>query len=136
MVGAGSGTVLAGADPNDGSGDHDTALHAYGTRDGRSSWQLRAPAGQEYGFPKIADGRVYVVRQPFLTEGDTGRRIHADLLVLDADTGRLLHTLRLPSMTAPDDYDYFVKLDIVDVADGAVSIGWRDGEGDLLIATD
>ncbi|MHB9847665.1 PQQ-binding-like beta-propeller repeat protein [Streptomyces krungchingensis] len=136
VIAAGSGTVLAGTDPNDGSADHDTLLHAYNTLDGRSFWQVRASAGQEYGLAKIADGRVYVVRQPFLTETDTGRRIHADLLVLDAGTGRLLHTLRLPSMTVPDDYDYFVKLDILHIADGAVSIGWRDGEGDLLIATD
>ncbi|MFE7155191.1 PQQ-binding-like beta-propeller repeat protein [Streptomyces sp. NPDC057636] len=136
VVAGGSGTALSGTDPKEGSEDHDTLLRAYGTRDGQPSWQLRAPTGQEYGFPEIADGRVYVVRQPFLTEADTGRQIHADLLTLDADTGRLLHTLRLPSMTAPDDYDYFVKLDILDIADGAVSIGWRDGEGDLLIATD
>lgn len=39
-------------------------------------------------------------------------------------------------MTVPDDSDYFVKLDIRDLADGAVTIGWRDHEGDLLIATD
>jgi hypothetical protein len=39
-------------------------------------------------------------------------------------------------MTAPDDSDYFGKLDILDTADGAVSIGWRDGGGHLLIATD
>ncbi|WP_435226636.1 hypothetical protein [Streptomyces sp. Tue6028] len=126
---------MSGIDPKGGSGDHDTVLHAFGTRDGQSSWQLWAPAGQEYGLAKIADGRVYVVRQPLLTETDTGRRIHADLLVLDAGTGRLLHTLRLPSMTVPDDYDSFVKLDILDAADGALSVGWRDGEGDLLIAT-
>ncbi|WP_345654875.1 outer membrane protein assembly factor BamB family protein [Streptomyces siamensis] len=136
VVAAGSGIVVSGTDPKDGSEDHDTLLHAYGTRDGQSSWRLRAPAGQEYGFPQIADGRVYVVRQPFLTEGEAGRRIHADLLVLDADTGRLLHTLRLPSMATLDDDDYFEKLDVLDVADGAVSIGWRDGAGDLLIATD
>ncbi|MEU9214260.1 hypothetical protein AB0D27_41860 [Streptomyces sp. NPDC048415] len=120
----------------EGSEDHDTLLHAYDTRDGQRSWQLQAPTGQEHGFPEIADGRVYVVRQLFLTEADTGSRIHADLLILDADTGRLLHTLRLPAMTAPDDSDYFGKLDILDTADGAVSIGWRDGGGHLLIATD
>ncbi|MEV8433119.1 PQQ-binding-like beta-propeller repeat protein [Streptomyces chartreusis] len=136
VVAGGSGTVLSGTDPQEGSEDHDTLLRAYGTRDGHLSWQLRAPAGQEYGFPEIADGRVYVVRQPYLTGADTGRRIHADLLVLDADTGHLLHTLRLPTMTTPDDYDHFVKLDVLDVADGAVSIGWRDSQGDLLIATD
>ncbi|MER5402274.1 PQQ-binding-like beta-propeller repeat protein [Streptomyces sp. NPDC002599] len=136
VVAAGSGTVLSGTDPEEGSEDHDTLLQAYDIREGRSSWQLRAPASQEYGFPKIADGRVYVVRQPFLTEADSGRRIRADLLILDADSGRLLHTLRLPAMTTPDDFDYFEKLDILHTADGAVSIGWRDGEGDLLIATD
>ncbi|WP_326784834.1 PQQ-binding-like beta-propeller repeat protein [Streptomyces sp. NBC_00151] len=135
VVAAGSGTVLSGTDPEEDSEDHDTLLQAYDIRDGRTSWQLRAPAGQEYGFPEIADGRVYVVRQPFLAEADAGRRIRADLLILDADSGRLLHTLRLPAMTTPDDPDYFEKLDILNTADGAVSIGWRDGEGDLLIAT-
>ncbi|WP_369254778.1 PQQ-binding-like beta-propeller repeat protein [Streptomyces sp. R35] len=135
-VAGGSGTVLSGTDPKEGSEDHDTLLHAYDTRDGQPSWQLRAPTGQEYGLPEIADGRVYVVRQPFLTGADAGRRIRADLLILDADTGRLLHTLRLPAMTAPDDSDDFEKLDILDTADGAVSIGWRDSYGDLLIATD
>ncbi|AWE50257.1 hypothetical protein DC008_11340 [Streptomyces nigra] len=136
VVAAGSGTVLSATDPKDGSEDHDTLLRAYNTLDGQPSWQLRAPTGQEYGFPKIADGRVYVVRQPFLTAADAGRRVHADLLILDAGTGHLLHTLRLPAMTAPDETDDFEKLNVRDTADGAVSISWRDGSGDLLIATD
>ncbi|MET8860253.1 hypothetical protein [Streptomyces sp. NPDC004579] len=86
--------------------------------------------------PEIADGRVYVVRQPFLTEADKGRRIHTELLVLDADTGRPLHTLKLPSMKAPDASDDDKELDILDIADGALSIGWRGGGGGLLIAFD
>ncbi|WP_371794938.1 PQQ-binding-like beta-propeller repeat protein [Streptomyces sp. NBC_01718] len=135
-VAAGGGTVLTATDPEDRSEDHDTLLRAYGTGDGHLAWQLRAPTGQEYGLPKIADGRVYVVRQPFLAEADARRRIRADLLVLDAGTGRLLHTLRLPTMTVPDADDYDVKLDVGDFADGAVAIRWRDDEGDLLIATD
>ncbi|MFJ9814704.1 PQQ-binding-like beta-propeller repeat protein [Streptomyces sp. NPDC101151] len=135
VVAAGSGTVVSGTDPKERSKDHDTLLRAYDTRDGQPSWRLRAPSGQEYGFPKVADGRVYVVRQPFLTAADAGRRIHADLLVLDAGTGHLLHTLRLPAMTTHNDVDDSEKLDILDTADGAVSIGWRYG-GDLLIATD
>ncbi|MGW6791479.1 hypothetical protein [Streptomyces chartreusis] len=38
-----------------------------------------------------------------------------DLLGLDADTGHLLRTLRLPPITTPDDYDDFVKLGIRDI---------------------
>ncbi|MEU1501774.1 PQQ-binding-like beta-propeller repeat protein [Streptomyces sp. NPDC005732] len=133
-VAAGGGIVLSAIDPGDRSEeDHDTLLRAYGTRDGHLSWQLRAPTGQEYGFPEIADGRVYVVRQPFLTGKDTGRRIRADLIVLDAGTGRLLHTLRLPALTVPDESK---GLDVRDFGDGAVSIGWRDDEGGVLIAAD
>ncbi|MGD1221721.1 PQQ-binding-like beta-propeller repeat protein [Streptomyces krungchingensis] len=133
-VAAGGGIVLSAIDPGDRSEeDHDTLLRAYRTRDGHLAWQLRAPTGQEYGFPEIADGRVYVARQPFLTGKDTGRRIRADLLVLDAGTGRLLHTLRLPAMTVPDESR---ELDVRDIGDGAVSIGWRDSGGDVLIAAD
>ncbi|MFG2662599.1 hypothetical protein, partial [Streptomyces sp. NPDC048425] len=133
-VAGGGGIVLSAIDPGDRSEEeHDTLLRAYGTRDGHLAWQLRAPAGHEYGFPEIADGRVYVVRQPFLTGKDTGRRIRADLLVLDLGTGHLLHTLRLPATTVPDDSG---ELDVRDTGDGAVSIGWRDHEGDVLIAAD
>ncbi|MFE5023235.1 hypothetical protein ACFRAO_07910 [Streptomyces sp. NPDC056656] len=75
------------------------------------------------------------MRQPSLTDKDVGRRIRADLLILDADTGRLLHTLRLPAMTTRDD-DGDMTLDVRDIADGAVSISWRVEEGGMLIATD
>lgn len=132
-VAAGGGVVLSAIDPGDRSGEvHNTLLRAYGARDGHLAWQLRAPTSQEYGCPDIADGRVYVVRQPFLTGPDTGHRIRADLLVLDLDTGRLLHTLPLPAVTVPDEER---ELDVRDVADGAVSIGWRDDDGGVLIAT-
>ncbi|MFE7790654.1 PQQ-binding-like beta-propeller repeat protein [Streptomyces sp. NPDC057460] len=136
-VGAGDGTVLVGIDAEGGTEDRVTVLHAFDTTDGRLTWRLRAPSGREFGSGEIADGRFYVVRQPLLTEADAGHRIHADLLVLDADTGRLLHTLRLPAMTVPDESDdYFAKLDVGDVADGAIGISWRDDRGDLLIVTD
>ncbi|MGW1964448.1 PQQ-binding-like beta-propeller repeat protein [Streptomyces sp. NPDC001935] len=135
-VAADDGTVLVGTDAKDRPGDRGTLLAAYDTRDGHRAWQVRAPAGQEYGAPEIVDGRVYVVRRPFLTEADKGRRIHAELLVLDADTGRPLHTLKLPSMKAPDASDDDEELDILDIADGALSIGWRGGGGGLLIAFD
>lgn len=138
-VGAGSGTVLLATDAQgDGDGNHDTVLHAYGTEDGRLSWRLKAPTGQEYGSGVIADGRVYLVRQPLLTKADAKRRIRgAELLVLDADTGRALHTLRLPAMTAPNDDVYFMKLDVHQVTDGALSLSWRElWTDEQLIITD
>lgn len=138
-VGAGSGTVLLATDAQgDGDGDHDTVLHAYDTEDGRLSWRLKAPTGQEYGSGVIADGRVYLVRQPLLTKADAKRRIRgAELLVLDADTGRALHTLRLPAMTAPNDDVYFMKLDVHQVTDGALSLSWRElWTDEQLIITD
>ncbi|MFF5004459.1 PQQ-binding-like beta-propeller repeat protein [Streptomyces phaeochromogenes] len=138
-VGAGSGTVLLATDTQgDGDGNHDTVLHAYDTEDGRLAWRLKAPTGQEYGSGVIADGRVYLVRQPLLTKADAGRRIRgAELLVLDADTGRALHTLRLPAMTAPDEDVSFMKLDVHEVADGALSLSWRELRPDeQLIITD
>ncbi|MCZ4512994.1 PQQ-binding-like beta-propeller repeat protein [Streptomyces sp. ActVer] len=138
-VGAGSGTVLLATDAEgNGDGDHDTVLHAYDTEDGRLAWRLKAPAGQEYGSGVIADGRVYLVRQPLLTEADAKRRVRdAELLVLDADTGRALRTLRLPAMTAPNDDVYFMKLDVHQVTDGALSLSWRELSTDeQLIITD
>ncbi|MGW3939244.1 outer membrane protein assembly factor BamB family protein [Streptomyces phaeochromogenes] len=138
-VGAGSGTVLLATDAQgDGDGNHDTVLHAYDTEDGRLSWRLKAPTGQEYGSGVIADGRVYLVRQPLLTKADAERRIRgAELLVLDADTGRALHTLRLPAMTAPNDDVYFMKLDVHQVTDGALSLSWRElWTDEQLIITD
>ncbi|MFB7165234.1 hypothetical protein [Streptomyces sp. NPDC056242] len=61
------------------------------------------------------------MRQPSPTHTDAGRRIRADLLILDAGTGHLLHTLRLPAMTARKDDDGEMTLDVRDIADGAVS---------------
>jgi outer membrane protein assembly factor BamB len=138
-VGAGSGTVLLATDAEgNGDSDHDTVLHAYDTEDGRLAWRLKAPAGQEYGSGVIADGRVYLVRQPLLTEADAERRVReAELLVLDAGTGRALHTLRLPAMTVPDDDVYFMKLDVHQVTDGALRLSWRGLSTDeQLIITD
>ncbi|MFE2534484.1 PQQ-binding-like beta-propeller repeat protein [Streptomyces sp. NPDC059371] len=135
-VAVGSGTVLSGTDPKHRPGRHDTLLRAFDIANGQPSWRLRAPSGQEYGLPKIAEGRVYVVRQPYLTEADTGIWFQGELLVLDADTGRLLHTLRLPAQTVGNGSVEYKRFVIGDIADGAVSIGWGYDDRDLLIATD
>ncbi|MFH8388098.1 PQQ-binding-like beta-propeller repeat protein [Streptomyces sp. NPDC018036] len=136
VVAVGNSTVLSGTNPKNRASKHDTLLSAFDVVDGHLSWQLRAPSDHEYGLPEIADGRVYVVRQPYLTAAAAGSQFLADLLVLDADTGRLLHTLRLPTMTADNKTADYEKLVIGDITDGAVGIGWRDDGGDLLIASD
>ncbi|MGP4043496.1 outer membrane protein assembly factor BamB family protein [Streptomyces sp. 2A115] len=136
---AAGGVAVSNIDPEIYHIDSNTLLSAYDVQDGHVAWRLRAPSGQEYGAPAIADGRVYVVRRPILKNADRGSRTQAELLVLDVDTGRLLHTLRLSGLTVPKDLAY-ARLDIRDIADGAVSISWlEEDEGkeeDLLIATD
>ncbi|WP_269253333.1 outer membrane protein assembly factor BamB family protein [Streptomyces sp. Qhu-G9] len=138
-VGAGDGTVLLATDAGgDGAADHDTVLHAYDIEDGHLTWRLKAPTGQEYGSGVIADGRVYLVRQPLLNRSNVGDRVReAELLVLDADTGRTLHTLRLPAMRVPYDDVHFMKLDVHQVTDGALSLSWRELSTDeQLVITD
>jgi outer membrane protein assembly factor BamB len=134
-VASGDGIVLSSADPENPDADHDTTLDAYDARDGHRAWRLRAPSGLQFGSAGVADGRVYVVRHPVFTDADHGRRIRGELLVLDADSGRLLHTLRLPAMTVPE-YGDSAVLDVREVVDGAVTIWWRDTDSDLLVVTD
>ncbi|MFD3377162.1 MULTISPECIES: hypothetical protein [unclassified Streptomyces] len=135
------GIVLSSADPENPDADHNTALDAYDALDGHRAWRLRAPSGSRLGSARIADGRVYVVRHPIHTDADRGRRVRrvrGELLVLDADTGRLLHTLRLPSTTVPESGDSAI-LDVGDATDGTdgtVTVRWRDEGPDLLIITD
>ncbi|MEU3792080.1 PQQ-binding-like beta-propeller repeat protein [Streptomyces fructofermentans] len=138
-VGSESGTVLlVDGTPEEGLDDRRaTALRGYDTGRSRTVWRLEAPAGQEYGKAVIADGRAYVVRQPFVTGSEKGRRVRGELLVLDTGTGDVLHTLRLPVMAVPDEYwdDQCVTLDVRDVVGGAVAVQWEEGNGDLLVAT-
>ncbi|WP_328495157.1 PQQ-binding-like beta-propeller repeat protein [Streptomyces sp. NBC_00414] len=134
-VDSGSGIVLSSTDPKNPDADHDTALDAYDTRDGHHAWRLRAPSGQQFGAARIADGRVYVVRHPVHRNADRGNRVRGELLVLDADSGRLLHTLRLTPMTVTE-YGESAVLDVWDVADGVATVQWRDETEDELVVTD
>lgn len=131
-VASGSGIAVSATDSRsqDDDHDHDDLLRAYDARNGHLAWRLSAPHGQVYGLPAVADGRMYVVRQP--SSADVDDRVQADLLVLDAKTGHLLHTthLRLPAGTRLDGGD----LTVDSVADGAVIISRQHRE--LLIATD
>ncbi len=131
-IASGSGIAVSAAAPRgrDQEYEQTALLRAYDTRDGHLVWHLSAPHGQVYGLPKITDGRVYVVRQPHSAHAQD--RVQAHLLVLDAKTGHLLHTLtlRLSALTSLDGGDLMVN----SVADGAVDISWRYRE--LLIATD
>lgn len=131
---AGDGLLVSYLDPEIYDIESNTLLSAYDLRDGHPLWTLRAPSRQAFGEPAIADGRVYVVRQTDFRYGDAGTLTGAALLVLDADTGRPLHTLRLPDLTAPERVDSRTVLDVV-VADGAVTIRWRSGRKEQLVVT-
>ncbi len=132
---AGDGLLVSYLDPEIYDIDSNTVLSAYDLEDGHPLWTLRAPSRQAFGEPAIANGRVYVVRQKDFRYGDADTLTGADLLVLDADTGRPLHTLRLPELTAPERVDSRTVLDVA-VADGAVTIRWRSGRNELLVVTD
>lgn len=131
-VASGSGTVVSATESRgQDDGAYDIRLRSYDTRTGHLAWQLSAPPGLVYGLPKIADGRLYVVRQPKSDDVDASTR--TDLLVLDAKSGQLLHTLPLPRPPAADrPYDDEVMVN--SVTGGAVNMSRRYRE--LMIATD
>ncbi len=133
---AGDGVAVSNLDPEIYDTDSNTLLTTRTTDDGHVLWRLRAPTGQAYGEPAIADGRVYVVRQPVLRYADAGHRTEADLLVLDARTGRLRHTVRLPDLTVPNDVNAYAVLDTRDSTDGAIGVAWRGERTELLLAVD
>ena len=146
----GTGIAVTTVDPHIYDTDSPTLLSAYDTGTGRLRWKLRAPTGKAYGDPVIADGRVYVVRQPIFRYADAGHGTSADLLVLDAETGRVGHVLKLTGLTVPRDVNAAASLDVgvvgdgvdggdgevTDGADGAVTIKWRGERKELLLATE
>lgn len=124
-------------------------LTAYGVTDGGKRWTWKPAKGRTFGRPLIADGRVYVVQQPSasssspsLDEKITVRG--ADLVVLDAATGRQLHSTPLPSLTSDlGQYDISsdARLQITQAGHGVTAIGWAPSIlsgtdiGDLLVLT-
>ncbi|MEU4093667.1 PQQ-binding-like beta-propeller repeat protein [Streptomyces sp. NPDC026673] len=131
---AGDGVIIYGSNPESADSAQRTALTAYSTQSGERAWERRADAGQSFGQAAIADGRVYVVQNSTISEGDENRALQADLFVLDARDGDLLHTLRLPAMTVPGDF-FLTDLAIQGAGDGAVRVGWLESLNDALIVT-
>jgi outer membrane protein assembly factor BamB len=135
------GIAVTTVDPHIYDTESPTLLSAYDTGTGRLRWKLRAPTGQKYGDPVVANGRVYVVRQPIFKYADAGHGTTADLLVLDARTGRSRQVLELTGLTVPTDVNAYASLDVDEVgareagADGAVAISWRGGSEELLLVT-
>jgi len=103
------------------------AVRAFDERDGRSLWTVRTPKS----CPAVGVHAVYV-----LPDHVSAVPLLCNLASLDTDTGRPLHTLRLPAMTAPDDDVYFMKLDVQQVTDGAPSLSWRELSTDEQLITD
>ncbi|MGW3917159.1 outer membrane protein assembly factor BamB family protein [Streptomyces sp. NPDC005070] len=122
----------AGDEPPDSA--HSTDLTAYDTQAGKRAWERRAAAGHSFGSVRIADGRVYVVENSTVLEEHKDRDLQADLLVLDAHSGKLLHRLRLPHLTVPDDFS-LTDLAVQGVGDGAVRVGWLESLDEVWIVT-
>ncbi|WP_328841323.1 hypothetical protein [Streptomyces europaeiscabiei] len=127
--------MVSPIDPEFYAFDANTLLSGYDTQDGHLLWKLRAPSRQAYGVAVIADGRLHVVRQTDFAHVDADSLSDADLVVLDAHTGRLLHTLRQPALTTPKKVGSSTLLDL-HIADGAISVRWQNEEKDLLVITD
>ncbi|MFC9537302.1 PQQ-binding-like beta-propeller repeat protein [Streptomyces sp. NPDC056975] len=131
---AGDGIIISGGNPESPGSAGASVLTGYDTQVGKRAWERRAPAGNSFGFAKFADGRVYVVQNSTISEGDESRVLHADLLVLDAHSGDLLHRLRLPDMTVPRGF-VGTGLTVRDAGDGVIRVGWPEALHDELFVT-
>ncbi|MFE9964674.1 hypothetical protein [Streptomyces sp. NPDC005525] len=131
---AGDGIIISGGNPESPGSVGASVLTGYDTQVGKRAWERRALAGHSFGFAKFADGRVYVVQNSTISEGDESRVLHADLLVLDAHSGDLLHRLRLPDMTVPRGF-IGTGLTVRDASDGVIRLGWPEALHDELFVT-
>lgn len=131
--GATAHTLVAQAD------DGPDALRGYALADGRRRWTHRAATGTRLGRALVADGRVYVVEQPFMVAGLRTPAGPSRLLVLDAERGGLRYSVDLPELdrsgsgAAP-------QLVPSHVGDGVVAVSWdrmtSTVDADVLILTD
>ncbi|MEW1866242.1 MULTISPECIES: PQQ-binding-like beta-propeller repeat protein [unclassified Streptomyces] len=133
---AGDGIMLC-ADNTAGSSDG--TLVAYDVADRTKHWTRRPAKDTRLGPPLIEDGRVYVVQQPLLPRSGTPKAVASDLLVLDARTGRQLHSTRLPPVrpASGETGDTFAALTPWQAVDGVVAVQWTGmfsgTDDDLLV---
>ncbi|MFE7790549.1 PQQ-binding-like beta-propeller repeat protein [Streptomyces sp. NPDC057460] len=131
---AGDGIIISDANPESPDSFGFSVLTGYDTQVGKRAWERQAPAGNSFGFAKCADGRVYVVQNSLFFEGGESRVLHADLLVLDAHSGDLLHRLRLPDMAVPRDF-LVTDLAVREAGNGVIRVGWLEALHDVLFVT-
>ncbi|WP_437104798.1 outer membrane protein assembly factor BamB family protein [Streptomyces sp. enrichment culture] len=120
VEGATDGLLIAGA------GDSGT-LRGVSAVDGRERWAHPPARGTRLGRAAVADGRVYVVQQPRQEAGTTLVQGSARLLVLDAHSGAVLHSTRLPRLRSGTDsvgVDNHPQLLAQHPADGTVTVTW------------
>lgn len=102
-------------------------LTAFGVADGQQRWARQPAEGTRFGWPLLVDGRVYVVQQPELSNRHIPQTGPSELLVLDARTGRQLHTMRLPALPVDSErlaHDPSASLTAQQAVGGVVTIGW------------
>ena len=120
----------------------DGTLAAFGVADGQPRWTRQPAKGTRFGQPLLADGRVYIVQQPSMSQHEMPRAGRSDLLVLDVRTGQQLHAMPLPSMPLDLGSKYIgsaAALTPWQADDGVVAIRW-DGmfsgtTSDLLVVS-
>lgn len=115
-------------------GEDKGALEGFGVGDGRRHWRVAPAPGTRFGAPLLAGSRVYVVQQPTRAPLDdegkpvAGAPYPAQLLVLDAATGRRVHAGALPAVpmdkSAAFSPDPSAALRPVRAAGGVLAVAW------------
>lgn len=115
-------------------------LVALGAADGRQRWTRQPAKGTRFGGPLLGGGRVYVVQQPDSRSDEDPAKVRSTLVVLDAATGRRLHSVALPPIppdTTAGPTDPLATLMPWQAAGGVVAVQWAGmfagSTADLLV---
>lgn len=114
-------------------------LRGYALDDGRRRWTHQPATRTQLGRALVADGRVYVVEQPFMVAGLRTPAGPSRLLVLDAERGGLVYSVDLPELDRSGSGEA-QQLVPSHAGDGVVAVSWdrrtSTAEADALVLTD
>ncbi|MFJ6571239.1 PQQ-binding-like beta-propeller repeat protein [Streptomyces sp. NPDC091292] len=104
------------------------AVRGVSLADGEQQWIRRPARDTRFGAARVADGRVYVVEQPFQEESWPPEAGPSRLLVLDAVSGEELHTTDLPRLRLTGSGSVRQELVVGRAQDGIVTVYWSRQE--------